>query len=143
MSWMPSSPIPHVLQGSRVLVVENEWFIAIDVESMLADAGASVVGPVATVDEALALVRSEPLSAAVLDMRLRDESIEPVAEALHEHGTPFLFYSGQLAKNAALQRWPDAVFLAKPAPSRLLVEAVRDLVAADGPATDATRKHDC
>lgn len=131
MSWMVSSPTPPVLQGSRVLVVENEWFIAIDIEHMLADAGASVVGPVATVEEALALVRSEALSAAVLDIRLRDESIEPVAEALHDHGTPILFYSGQVSKDAALQRWPEAAFLAKPAPSRVLVETVHDLVAAN------------
>ena len=62
--------------------MHDEWAIALDLELLLSDAGAIVVGPVATVAEGLSLARSEALSAAVLDVRLSGETIEPVAAAL-------------------------------------------------------------
>lgn len=80
--------------GRAVLVVEDEWLIACDVQDGLEDAGYEVVGPAATVSEALSLMRSHELFAAVLDVNLVGEKSYPVAEALLAQGTPFVFVSG-------------------------------------------------
>ena len=84
------------LSGRRILIVEDEYFIAMDLALSLGDLGAEVVGPAASVAEALALVESvgDELDGAVLDVNLRDERVYPVAEALALRGVRFVFASG-------------------------------------------------
>lgn len=82
------------LKGKRILVVEDEALIAVMVEDMLSDMGSEVVGPAATIEEALRLVGSEALDGAVLDVNVRGERIDPVAEALVARGVPMLFATG-------------------------------------------------
>jgi len=62
----------------------------------------------------------------VLDVRLRDETIAPVARLLSKHGTPFVFYTGQIGKDPAVTEWPGSRIVAKPAPERALVAAVAE-----------------
>ena len=94
------------LRGKRVLVVEDEALIAVMVEDMLLEMGSEVVGPAATIEAALALAREEELDAAVLDVNVRGERIDPVAEALMARGVPLLFATGygevRLASGAAV-----------------------------------------
>ena len=78
----------------RILVLEDEWIIALDTQDMLESAGFEVVGPVATVREALKLRLNSPIYAAVLDVHLKHEMSFPVAEALVASATPFIFVSG-------------------------------------------------
>ncbi|MEO8927692.1 MAG: response regulator [Caulobacteraceae bacterium] len=83
------------LKGRRVLVVEDEMMIAMLVEDMLADLGCAVVGPVHTVDAALALTtRSEAIDAALLDVNLAGQPVFPVADALRAMGAPVIFTTG-------------------------------------------------
>lgn len=82
------------LKGKRILVVEDEALIAVMVEDMLAEMGSHVVGPAGTIEAALDLVRQEVLDAAVLDVNVRGERIDPVAEALLARGVPVLFATG-------------------------------------------------
>jgi two-component SAPR family response regulator len=82
------------LRGKRVLVVEDEALIAVMVEDMLLEMGSEVVGPAVTIEGALALARQETLDAAVLDVNVRGERIDPVAEALMARGVPMLFATG-------------------------------------------------
>lgn len=94
------------LRGKRILVVEDEALIAVMVEDMLNEMGSVVVGPAATIEQALALARSDdPIDAAVLDVNVRGERIDPVAEALAARGVPMLFATGygevKLASGAA------------------------------------------
>lgn len=84
-----------LVRGRRILVVEDEFFIAEELRHALEDLGAHVVGPVATVDAALAVVRSpDPLDGATLDMTLGRERSDEVARALQERGVPFVILSG-------------------------------------------------
>lgn len=81
--------------GRRILVVEDEFFIAEELRHALEDAGACVLGPVATVDAALAIVHSaEPLDGATLDMTLGQERSYEVARALLARRVPFVILSG-------------------------------------------------
>ena len=82
------------LKGKRILVVEDEALIAVMVEDMLIEMGAVVIGPAATIESALELARREELDAAVLDVNVRGERIDPVAEALIARGIPVLFATG-------------------------------------------------
>jgi two-component SAPR family response regulator len=82
------------LKGKRILVVEDEALIAVMVEDMLVEMGGEVVGPAATVDDALELARQETLDVAVLDVNVRGQRIDPVAEALMARGIPVLFATG-------------------------------------------------
>jgi DNA-binding NtrC family response regulator len=130
MSWEARAPSTPTLEGLRVLVVDDEMIIALDIECTLEEAGAVVIGPAHDVAEALALVRGQSLSVAVLDVRLGGATVEPVAEALFDRGVPFVFYSGQVQSEACFMRWPKAASLAKPSPSRVLTEAIRRAYAA-------------
>lgn len=86
---------PRTLFGSRVLVVEDEFFIADDLRSALVDAGAEVIGPVSTCAEGLAIVRTEAvISFAILDINLGGELCFPIADALMDRDVPFLFATG-------------------------------------------------
>ncbi|MBE7183791.1 MAG: response regulator [Methylobacterium mesophilicum] len=83
------------LKGTRILVVEDEYFLAQELVRMLVDEGATVVGPVALVSDALVLIDKEPsLDAAVLDINLGGDWSYPVAESLERRGIPFLFSTG-------------------------------------------------
>ncbi len=82
------------LQGKRVLVVEDEVVLAMMLEDVFADAGAHVVGPAATVEQAIALVASQAIDVALLDVCLRDQRSDPVAEALRQRGVPYVLATG-------------------------------------------------
>ncbi|HEX2726407.1 MAG TPA: response regulator [Beijerinckiaceae bacterium] len=83
------------LAGRRVLVVEDEYFVADDIARALHQLGADVVGPFASRDEALACFFSDDdVDIAVLDINVRGEMIYPLAEALRERGVPFVFATG-------------------------------------------------
>lgn len=91
----PLSPMdtqqPLPLEKVRILVVENEALIAIQLECELEDAGAIVVGPVPLVSEALALIEEGQFDAAIMNVNLNDGPSYPAAEALREKGKPFMF----------------------------------------------------
>jgi CheY-like chemotaxis protein len=87
---------PPDLSGWRILVVEDEYLIAMDLADRLADLGAEVIGPAGSLAEALAIVAAEGsrIDGAVLDVNLRNERVYPVADALVAHGVRFVFASG-------------------------------------------------
>ena len=82
------------LKGVRVLVVEDEYFVAILIEEILESAGCIVTGPIPRLPEALDAVDHEDYDVAVLDVNLAGERINPVADALSERNVPFLFVTG-------------------------------------------------
>jgi CheY-like chemotaxis protein len=92
-------------QGLRILVVEDEYLIAIELADWLQDAGAEVVGPVGTVSQAMSFIADPAgkLAAATLDINLGGARDFPVADALRAKGIPFVFCTGY-----DLQRIPQA-----------------------------------
>ena len=80
--------------GLRVLLVEDELLVAMNVEAMLDALGCVVVAAAARVDEALRVVEREALDAAVLDVSLDGQPSFPVADALAARGVPFVFATG-------------------------------------------------
>ena len=82
------------LAGQRILIVEDETLIAMEIESVLTTLGCEIVGPVAKLETALRMAREEALDAAILDVNIRGGRVFPVAEILLERGVPFLLASG-------------------------------------------------
>ncbi len=82
------------LVGRRVLVVEDEVLVSWVLEDILADLGCQVVGPAARVNQALAMVDSEVIDLAILDINLNGQNSFPVADALVARGVPFVFSTG-------------------------------------------------
>uniref|UniRef100_UPI0025E309C8 response regulator n=1 Tax=uncultured Sphingomonas sp. TaxID=158754 RepID=UPI0025E309C8 len=113
------------LQGRSILVVEDDYMIARDVQEELEGAGAAVVGPVPSVSDALHLIESKAIDAAVLDVNLGQERSFPIAEALEARAIPFLFATGYNSADIP-DEWQRAVIVMKP----LRIEAVEQLLEA-------------
>ncbi|MBW0006547.1 MAG: response regulator [Sphingomonas sp.] len=85
---------PHFLDGKRVLLIEDEYYIADEVRRILEDLGAEIVGPVASVQTANAALDEGAFDCAVLDLNLHGESAIPVAERLAAEGRSFAIATG-------------------------------------------------
>lgn len=110
-----------ILAGLRVLVVEDEFMIAMLIEQTLADNDCVVVGSCSNVSDALQLAQSGSFDLAVLDVNLRGEKVYPVAEMLERRGIPFVLLSGY-GKEAVPPGHPDWRACSKPFTSSTLVE---------------------
>jgi two-component system, response regulator PdtaR len=82
------------LSGRRILVVEDQYLIAMEVEDILRSLGAEVVGPFPRLHPAFQAVRHEELHGAVLDVRLDGETINDLAALLVARGVPVLLMTG-------------------------------------------------
>jgi CheY-like chemotaxis protein len=120
-----------VLARRSVLVVEDEPLIALDVQSALTGAGATIISAGDTTD-AVRVVANTKLSAAVLDVDLGDLDCWVVCRLLARAKIPFLFYTGYM-QSEVFKDWPDAPVLAKPASHDQIVAAVARLLTAARP----------
>jgi DNA-binding response OmpR family regulator len=96
------------LEHKRVLIVEDEFLLGLSLLEDLAEAGADVIGPVSTLDEALEVVTSETFDLALLDINVRGEMSFAVADALTARNVPLIFLTGYDADviPERLRRWP-------------------------------------
>jgi DNA-binding response OmpR family regulator len=82
------------LEGIRILVVEDEFLVASLIEDMLEAVGCVVSGPIPRVPDALDAVDRGTFDAAILDVNLAGDRVDPVAEALSRRNVPFMFVTG-------------------------------------------------
>jgi FixJ family two-component response regulator len=103
-----------------VMIVEDELFVALDLENIVDDAGYISDGPYETVAESLEAVAADLPACAILDVRLRDGEVFPVADRLRDAGIPFIFHSGHADEADLRGRYPSARICPKPSsPSQL------------------------
>jgi len=112
-------PDVESLKGLRVLVVEDEFLVALEVESALEDLGCSVVGPYAKLAKALDAARSTTVDGAILDINLNGEMVYPLAEFLASQKVPFVFITGYTALDLP-ERFRPFRRLQKPLDAELL-----------------------
>src|SRR5688500_8003036 len=92
---------PDSLRDRRLLVVEDDYAIASDLEEALEAHGAHVIGPAGTVADALELIAAQAeIDGAVLDIDLHGERAYPVADALRGRGVPFIFATGTTPRSS-------------------------------------------
>jgi len=110
----------------RMLVVEDEALILLDIEQTLRDAGVEQVFTAANTEDALAIVEATPLDAAVLDLRLgREGSSDEIARWLQQKDVPFAFLSGSVG---VVEGFAEAPLLNKPFSSDELVAVLQSLL---------------
>jgi DNA-binding response OmpR family regulator len=115
-----------LLAGMRVLVVEDDPVIGIDVTDMIEHAAGEVIGPVTSTKEAGRVAKTATFDVAVLDINLADGEITPVLESLHARNIPILVYTGSRLPEGVARRHPNLTVLGKPVlPARLLGEIVK------------------
>jgi DNA-binding NtrC family response regulator len=101
------------LRNVRIMILEDDPLLALDLEDMLTDLGATVVGPASSVEQALRHVE-EGIDAAVLDLNLRGVYSFPVIDKLQRDGTPFVVCSGYAELPETRERLRTARVLPKP-----------------------------
>ena len=125
----PPAPPPAPPPGRLVLVVEDEFLIALDLERLLRRHGWRVLGPAATVAAARRLLQGETPDVGVLDVNLRGEPVTPVAEALRARGVPFVLASAYHVPALAAAALAGAPNVGKPTGERRLLAALARAVA--------------
>jgi CheY-like chemotaxis protein len=122
---VPSGTIPGPpSHGPLVLVVEDEFLIAMDLERLLWRHGYRVLGPAATVGEALRLLDGEARDVALLDVNLWGEMVTPVAEVLRARGVPFVLASAYERAQLTAEVLAGAPNVGKPVNARRLLTAL-------------------
>ncbi len=117
--------VDQSLRGARVLIAEDDAILALDVREIFRQAGADIVGPAGTLKQALSMISAFPVSAALLDVNLRDAEVFPAARALEERGAGIVFYTGYADVDCLRRDWPSAWVLTKPATPRLLISTMQ------------------
>lgn len=132
LPFIPPLPTEEVAPGKpdaqatgNLLLVEDEMLIAMQLTESLQDAGWSVMGPAATIEEAHQLLSTSARpDAAILDVNLDGKPVYPLAEILQRQGVPILFCTGYESLDAD-GRFEDCERIQKPANTTQLIGAVR------------------
>ncbi len=115
----------QIFSGLRVLVVEDEMLVSLLIEEMLIDHHCAIVGPFATVPEAVNAARQEAIDVALLDVNIGGAKVYPVADALSARRIPFLFLSGY-GQSAIPEGRPDWRVCSKPFREEDLIGMLRE-----------------
>jgi two-component SAPR family response regulator len=131
VSPFPVGAATDRLAQRRILLVEDEYLVARYLARGLAERGAEVVGPVARVDGALALIEGsrgdDALDGAILDVTLNDESALPIADRLLEAGVPFVFATGY-DRSSLPTRFDGVTLCIKPVQVQELIRALCEAI---------------
>ena len=115
-------------RGLRILLVEDEMLVAMNMEDMLLDLGHELAGVASRLAPALELAREAAFDAAILDVNLAGERSFPVAALLAGRGIPFLFATGY-GIGGVDPEWRDRPVLQKPFRQNELAAAIAALAA--------------
>ena len=120
-------PLPRDGAPKRILIVEDEVLLADHVAEAIYAMGLDPVGPVGTLEAAIALAETQPLDGALLDVRLRrGMRVYPVVEILWRRRIPFCFMTA--CTDLQIEHMPAEAVLRKPVSPPALLEAVQALL---------------
>ena len=117
---------PGFLAGKRILVVEDEFFIVLDIERILEDAKVEIVGTSRNRD-ALAALAGGRFDLAILDYKLSEATSEPVAEQLTRLKVPFVFLTGASTQSVPPQ-YRTVPLVKKPFDGAALIAALQKAI---------------
>lgn len=115
------------LRGKRILLIEDEPLVAMEMASELEAAGCAVVGPAGTVKSARRLIADTPCDAALVDANLAGHPVDELAAALTQKGIPFAFATGY-GPEALPAGFGEALVLTKPFNPRQLLAVIKALL---------------
>jgi CheY-like chemotaxis protein len=111
----------------RVLIVEDELLLALELQSLLESLGCEVIGPVPSVPRTLQLLARERPDLALLDVNLGGRSVAPVAAALKLRGIPYVLVTGYNDLDAREPGLRDAARIDKPVNRRRLLQVLAQM----------------
>ncbi len=117
-----------MLKRQAILVAEDEPYIAINLALAIEDAGGLVIGPAASVEEALDLLDRTEINGAILDVNLADGDITPVVIALAERGVPTILQTGIGLPPGLAAKFPALAVHIKPCSPAHLINELSKLV---------------
>jgi CheY-like chemotaxis protein len=120
------------LDGTRVLVVEDEFAVLLLIEDMLIELGCEIAGTATRLSDALSLAGRADCDAAILDVNINGENVGPVAETLAARGIPMVFSTGY-GPSGIDSRWRERPALQKPYRIEEFAAALRQALTARGP----------
>lgn len=112
----------------KVLVVEDEFIIALDLSETVRDLGFELDGPYADKENAFVAIDQDLPDAAILDVYTSDGEVFPLADALTAAGVPIIFHSGHVTPGEVHERYPQAWACTKPCPPDHLIDVLREAV---------------
>lgn len=115
-------------QSWRILIVEDDYFIASDLVKGFQKAGLTIVGPVPSLSKALACLEQELIHGAVLDIELNGEKVYEVADVLMSRSIPIVFVTGY-ERQSVPQRYASVPLCLKPVDSGIVSGTLRRLIA--------------
>jgi DNA-binding response OmpR family regulator len=115
------------LRDLRILLVEDDPLICLDLESSLSELGA-VVAAATNVAGALQILAASALDIAILDFELGAETSEPIAKVARELKVPFLYLSGYSEKDERFRDWPGVGVLVKPISAETIASRIRETI---------------
>jgi len=122
----PDSPDRH--HEGRLLIVEDEALVALELTKAMRESGWDVIGPASTLEEAFQLLaKHERPDAALLDVNLHGEMVYPLADLLETRGVPFIFCSGYEMLNHG-NRYRHSPVIRKPTSFGLLMAELRKIL---------------
>lgn len=125
-----------MLNNVRILILEDEPLIAMELAELISNAGGTVVASTRTVRDALDFASQASIDIALLDVHLGSETSLDVAEKLKGLGIPFLLCTGDGKDHVHFANWPSVPVIVKPYKSGVVVEALSLLIQAElGPGT--------
>jgi two-component sensor histidine kinase len=133
-SIVPARVSPS-LTGKRILIVEDEPLVAMDMHSMLNAAGCVPVGPAGTFAEARRLLAAQDCDAALVDVNLKGQPIEDLLPVLRQAGVPFAFVTGYGPKVLS-KTFEETVTISKPFTAEQLLAVTEVLVYLRGAGSD-------
>jgi CheY-like chemotaxis protein len=107
------------LTGCRVLIVEDEWFLADDLRVALKSLGANVIALIGDLNEAFDLLAHGGFDIAVIDINLRGHAAFRIADQLQRRGIPFVFSTGY-GPETIPERFADVIRWEKPFEPRMV-----------------------
>ena len=113
-----------------VLVAEDELIIGVDLCDTVEEAGFEVDGPYESASSAIDSLERRTPDLAILDIRLDDGEVFPLADRLMAANVPVIFHSGEVSPTEVSGRYPRAHALAKPCPPNQIIETMREALAA-------------
>lgn len=122
---MVTSKTTSEFSGLRILLVEDDLLIAMELEDFLNDLGCEVVGPFGRIDQAVGALSREKIDGAVLDLNVRGELSYPLIEQLRERSIPLVLCSGYVDLPDIQSKLDDVPMLGKPCNNDTLTALMR------------------
>lgn len=110
----------------RVLIMEDDYIVGLDMVEQAKVIGLKVDGPHATLAEGKAAAHQHKPDLAILDIELKDGRVFPLAESLTAQGVPIIFHSAHAGDSDLETRYPKARICAKPCPPNVILDILAD-----------------